>query len=91
MSKPTKSTSPALFDITPDKQPAAEPDRPIAYHVTPDDPAPFDALLARYADGCDVRDEVLMMIWSHDDPLQQQIKAALIAAEANGRWKAKNL
>lgn len=86
-----KSTSPALFDITPDKQPAPEPDRPIAYHVTPDDPAPFDALLARYADGCDVRDEVARAIWNWpDSPMGQQIKAALIAAEANGQWKAKN-
>jgi hypothetical protein len=93
MSKPAKSTGASLFDMGIEKS-APAPDeslRRIAYHETPaDDPAPFDALLARYASGCKVRNEVLMTIWKWNDPLQEQIKAALVAAEKHGKWKAEN-
>lgn len=90
MSKPTKSTGAALFDIGVEK-PTDESARRIAYHPTPPDaPEPFIALLEKYASGCDVRDEVLAMIWPWDDPLKEMIRAALVAAEEYGQWKARN-
>lgn len=88
-----KATGTMLFEssieqvVTPDG-PAR---RRIAYHSTPPDaPEPFIALLEKYANGCDARDEVLAMVWPWDDPLKEQIKAALVAAEEHGAWKERH-